>query len=449
MHHVLVMEGKTGECLMANGTEDKVQELQTKLYAAAKSSPTRRFHALFDKVHRKDFLWRAWSVVARNGGAPGVDGVSIEDIEEQGVEGFLDGLAVELESGTYRSLPVRRVTIPKATGGERHLGVPAIRDRVVQASAKLILEPIYESDFLDCSYGFRPGRSAHDALDVIRVGVNRGRVFVVDADIASFFDSIRPDVLRAALEERISDRKMLTLLMGWLRAGVWTGSELIHRESGTPQGGVISPLMANVVLHRLDRRWHDHHRRLGEIVRYADDLVILCPTKERADEALVTLEAILAELGLSLAAAKTSVVDLRGPKSSFDFLGFHHRRVESFTRKGRYFCARWPSDRSVRRAKDRIRQETARGWALLPVEVVVERVNRFLVGWRGYFAKGNSTTVFHDLDEFVVERMARLISTKHGHHGRNYGLRVLIDHDFLGLVQLVGSVRHGATHAAM
>jgi RNA-directed DNA polymerase len=434
---------------MANGTEDKVQELQTKLYAAAKSSPTRRFHALFDKVHRKDFLWRAWVNVARNGGAPGVDGVSIEDIEEQGVEGFLDTLAVELANGTYRPLPVRRVTIPKASGGERNLGVPAVRDRVAQASAKLVLEPIYESDFLDCSYGFRPRRSAHDALEAIREGVNRGRVFVVDADIASFFDSIRPDVLRAALEERISDRKMLALLMGWLRAGVWTGTQLLHPDSGTPQGGVISPLMANVVLHRLDRCWHDHHRRLGEVVRYADDLVILCPTKDRADQALATLEAILADLGLTLAAAKTSVVDLRGPKAGFNFLGFHHRRVESFTRKGRYFCARWPSDRSVRRAKDRIRQLAGRQRALLPVEVVVEDLNRFLIGWRGYFAKGNSTTVFHDLDRFVRERVARLISTKHGHHGRNYGLRVLLDHKYLGLVQLVGSVRLGPAHAAV
>ncbi|MGH7068414.1 MAG: group II intron reverse transcriptase/maturase [Acetobacteraceae bacterium] len=432
---------------MANGTEDKVQELQTKLYAAAKSSPSRRFHALFDKVHRKDFLWRAWVAVAKNGGAPGVDGGSIEDIEERGVEQFLDELAIELVDGTYRPLPVRRVSIPKPTGGERHLGVPAIRDRVIQASAKLVLEPIYEADFLDCSYGFRPGRSAHDALDAIRAGVNRGRVFVVDADIASFFDSIRAEVLRDALEERISDRKMLQLLMGWLRAGVWTGTQLIHPESGTPQGGVISPLMANVVLHRLDRRWHDHHRRLGEIVRYADDLVILCPTKERADQALAMLEAILAELGLTLASAKTTVVDLRGPNSGFDFLGFHHRRVESFARKGRYFCARWPSDRSVRRAKDRIRQVAARRRAPLPVEIVVEDLNRFLVGWRGYFAKGNSTTVFHDLDEFVAERVARFISTKHGHHGRNYGLRVLIDHDYLGLVRLVGSVRYGPTHA--
>lgn len=270
---------------------------------------------------------------------------------------------------------------------------------------------------------------------------------MVDADIASFFDSIRPEVLRAALEERISDRRVLGLIMGWLRAGVWTGETLLHPESGTPQGGVASPLLANVVLHRLDRIWAERHLRLGVLVRYADDLVVLCPTKERADAALAALAGILAELGLALASAKTHVVDLRAHGSGFDFLGFHHRRVESFTRKGRYFCARWPSPRAVRRAKERIRSHTDRQWLMLDVEDIVERLNRFLVGWRGYFAKGNSTTVFHDLDEFVVERMARFISNKHGHHGRNYGLRVLIDHDDLGITRLVGSVRHGPVHA--
>jgi len=440
------MKGKAGECLMANGTENKVRELQTKLYQAAKLSPTRRFHALFDKVHRPDFLWRAWVDVASNGGAPGVDGVAIDHIEERGTEGvkeFLDTLAAELEDGTYRPLPVRRVTIPKSSGGERHLGVPAVRDRVVQAATKAVVEPIYEADFLDCSYGFRPGRSAHQALDAIRAEVNRGRVWVVDADIASFFDSIRPEVLQAALEERISDRRLLKLIMGWLRSGVMAGETLLHPETGTPQGGVISPVLANVVLHRLDRQWAAQHQRLGVLIRYADDLVVLCPTQERAEEALAALASILAELGLSLAEAKTHVVDLREPKAGFDFLGFHHRRVESFTRKGRYFCARWPSDRSVRRAKERIRAVTDKRWTPLRVESIVENLNQYLIGWRGYFAKGNSTTVFHDLDEFVAERIARFISNKHGHHGRNYGLRVLIDHDYLGLVRLVGSIKSG------
>jgi RNA-directed DNA polymerase len=450
LHRKLAKNGKTGECLMANDTENKVQELQNKLYRSAKLSPTRRFHALYDKVHRQDFLWRAWVDVARNGGAPGIDGVSIDHIKEGGTEGvraFLDTLATELKDGTYRPLPVRRVTIPKPSGGERHLGVPALRDRVAQAAAKAVIEPIYEADFCDCSYGFRPGRSAHQALDAIKAEVNRGRVWVVDADIASFFDSIRPEVLRKSLEERISDRAMIKLIMGWLRSGVMAGETLLHPETGTPQGGVISPILANVVLHRLDRQWEAQHKRLGVLIRYADDLVVLCPTKERAEAALAALTEILAELGLSLAEAKTHVVDLREPKAGFDFLGFHHRRVESFTRKGTYFCARWPSERAVRRAKDAIRAHTARRWEMLPVAFVTEGLNRYLVGWRGYFAKGNSTTVFHDLDEFVVERMARFISKKHGHHGRNYGLRVLIDNEYLGVVRLVGSVRFGPSHA--
>jgi RNA-directed DNA polymerase len=433
--------------LVANDILDKTRDLQHKLYRAAKRSPDRRFHALYDKVHRADVLGRAWKEVAANGGAPGVDGVSIAQVEEQGVEEFLGVLRVELESGRYRPLPVRRVSIPKASGGTRNLGVPAVRDRVVQAAAKLVCEPIFEADFLDCSYGFRPKRSAHQALEAVRVGANGGRTWVVDADIDSFFDSIRPEVLRCALAERISDRRMLGLLMGWLRAGIWTGNTLIHPDTGTAQGGVISPLMANVVLHRLDRQWQQNHARLGQIVRFADDLVILSPTRDRAEEALAVLTGILAGLGLSLAAAKTSLVNLREPKSGFDFLGFQHRWVESFTRKGRYFLSRWPSDRSVRRFKDRIRADTARRWLLLPVDDVVVHVNRFLIGWRSYFRWGNSTMVFHDLDEFMKERLARFISKKHGHHGRGYGLRVLIDHDNLGLVRLVGSVRHGQVHA--
>jgi RNA-directed DNA polymerase len=240
---------------------------------------------------------------------------------------------------------------------------------------------------------------------------------------------------------------MLKLLMGWVRAGVWTGETLLRPETGTAQGGVISPLMANVVLHRLDRVWHEQHRRLGDLVRFADDLVILCPTQERAEAALAVLSEVLRGLGLSLAAAKTTVVGLRQTGAGFTFLGFHHRWVESYLNKGKYFCARWPSDASVRRAKVRIRELTARRLLMLPVEDIVKNLNRYLVGWRGYFRLGNSTTVFHDLDKFVVDRLARFISKKRGHHGRNYGLRILIDAEYLGVTRLVGSVRYGAVHA--
>jgi Group II intron, maturase-specific domain/Reverse transcriptase (RNA-dependent DNA polymerase) len=211
-------------------------------------------------------------------------------------------------------------------------------------------------------------------------------------------------------------------------------------------GGEISPLLANVVLHRLDRTWQEHHRRLGELTRYADDLVILCPTKQRAEAALAVLAEVLTGLGLSLAQAKTHVVDLREPGSGFVFLGFEHRRVESFTRKGRFFCARWPSKRAMYAARVKIRTHTDRRWLRLPVEEIVGRLNRFLAGWRGYFAYGNSTRAFHNLDQFVTERLARFITKKHGYRGRNFGYLIMRDHD-LGLTRLTGSIRTGPVHA--
>lgn len=429
---------------MANDALDKTRELQRKLYLAAKRSPARRFHALYDKVYREDFLRRGWEDVRRNRGAPGVDGVTIDQVEERGVEEFLGSLAGELEDGTYRPLPVRRVTISKPDGGERNLGVPAVRDRVVQAAARAVLEPIFEADFLDCSYGFRPRRSSQQALEAIRMEVNKGRGWVVETDIASFFDTIRWDVLDAALRERISDRRVLKLIRGWLTAGVFVDGSLLHPEAGTPQGGVASPLLANVVLHRLDREWQQHHRRLGVLVRFADDLVVVCATRERAVAALAALRHIVAELGLELKEAKTRTVDLREHGQGVDFLGYHHRWVESFTRKGRYFCARWPSDRAVRAARTQIRARTDRRLLMLPVDDVVRNLNQFLVGWRSYFRHGNSTKVFHDLDRFAVERLARFISKKHGYHGRGYGMWVLRGNRYLGLQPLVGNIRHGA-----
>lgn len=431
--------------------QDRVRELQVKLYLAAKRSPKRRFHALWDRIHRRDVLQRAWQVVRENRGAAGVDRITIAQIEEEGVEAFLDELEVELREQRYRPRPARRVFIPKPGRSEqRPLGIPRIKDRVCQTAAKLVLEPIFEADFRGCSFGFRPKRSAHDALDAIKREVMRGRRWVIDADIRGFFDALDPQILERLVCERISDRRVLKLLRGWLRAGVLDGETLLRPEVGSPQGSPISPLLANVYLNALDRAWEDRHSGLGVLVRYCDDLVILCRTKAQAEAAMRELRALLAELRLELADAKTRLVCLDNDgEGSFDFLGFHHRMVESFSKPGRHFLARWPSARATQAARARIRELTDRRLLRLPVEDVVASLNRFLAGWGGYFRRGNSTTQFHKLDRYAVERLGRFVGQRHGFkrplaHGR----WLVRQQGYLGLRPLVGRVHHGAAHAA-
>ena len=265
----------------SNNTLDSTRALQHKLYLAAKRSPNRRFHALFDRVHRKDVLRRAWLEVRANRGAPGVDAITIADIEAAGVEDFLDELAVSLRDGSYRPQPVRRVWIPKPgkPGKMRPLGIASVADRVVQQALKIVIEPIVEADFLPCSYGFRPKRSAHDALQAMRDAVRAGRTWVVDADIESFFDRLDRDLVLECLRERISDRRVLKLIRAILSAGVLDGAVLSNPAEGVPQGGPLSPVLANVVLHRLDREWEQRYSRLGVLVRYADDECICCPSQ--------------------------------------------------------------------------------------------------------------------------------------------------------------------------
>jgi len=429
-----------------NNTLDKVRALQHKLYRAAKRSPNRRFHALYDRVHRRDILRRAWLEVRANQGAPGIDAITIADIEAMGVEAFLDDLEAELRSCSYRPQPVRRVWIPKLGRPDklRPLGIANVRDRVVQQALKIVIEPIFEADFLPCSYGFRPRRDAHQGLQAMRDAVRTGRTWVVDADVESFFDRLGHDRILECLRERVSDRKVLELIRAILSAGILDGGTLSSPTEGSPQGGPLSPLLANVVLHRLDRAWTAEYHWLGELVRYCDDLCICCPTEEKAEAAQAALARILEGLGLELSSAKTRIVGVAARGEGFDFLGFHHRMVLSRRNPNSWYPACWPAAKAMLRARSRIRELTGRARRHVPTHTVVADLNRFLGGWREYYSYGNSTRCFAKLDQYVVERMALLLSKRHGRRGRGHGMKhIVMSGNRLGLVRLVGSVRFG------
>lgn len=422
---------------------NKVRALQHTLYRAAKADPGRRFHALWDKVLRRDVLWRAWVAVRANEGAPGIDRTTLAEVEEYGVTRLLDELAGELRQGRYRPLPARRVFIPKpGTNEQRPLSIPAVRDRIVQAAVKIALEPVFEADFLPCSFGFRPKRSAHDGLQVVIDETWRGRRWVVETDIANCFEAIPKDKLMQAVEERVADQSVLKLLRVILRAGVMDAGVVGHSATGTPQGGVISPLMCNVYLHRLDRSWDS--RVHGVLVRFADDVLVMCVTREQAEAALVRLRALLAELGLEPKEAKTRIVHLEEGGEGFDFLGFHHRWVRSRGWRGKRgvtFLSRWPADKAMQRARDRIRELTARSRLLLSVDTVVQDINRFLRGWAAYFRYGHSVHRFNLIRSYALQRLAIFIGKRHK-RSRRFGLSVVAyqSPDQCGLISLNGTV---------
>jgi RNA-directed DNA polymerase len=402
------------------GPGDHVRDLQQALYRAAKADPGRRFHALGDKLYRRDVLGRAWRLVRAGGGAPGIDRTTIAQIEREGAERMLDALAADLRTGSYRPLPNRRVWIPKPGSAERRgLAVPAVRDRIVQQAVKLVLEPIFEAGFRPASFGFRPGRTAHDALQVLVDEAWRGRRWVVETDVASCFEAIPHDRLMAAVERRVSDQRLLRLLRAFLRAGVLEGSEVRRPITGTPQGGVISPLLANVYLDALDGWWEGHGT--GVLIRYADDLVVMCRTAGEAHRALGQLRDLLAALGLAPKEAKTRIVELREGGEGFDFLGFEHRWVRAEQPHSRHitYLARWPSRKAMAHARERLRELTGRSRVGLAVEQVVGEVNAFLRGWMGYFRYGNSARQFDRISFHARDRLARHWAQRHGWSARH------------------------------
>ena len=423
-------------------TPENIRELQRKLYRKAKQEKEYRFYLLYDKTYRMDILNHAYRLVKANKGAPGIDGETFESIEERegGAEKYLEEIAGALKRKDYKPQAVRRVYIPKAAGGKRPLGIPVIRDRVVQMAVKIVIEPIFEADFQEFSYGFRPKRNAHQAVEDVKRHLLSGKTDVIDADISKYFDTIPHDKLMQLVAKRIVDKQILKLIKMWLKTPIVEEredgkKEYKGNEKGTPQGGVISPLLANVYLNVLDTLWVDKkvQDRLGaRLVRYADDSVILC--RGNTDRILKGVKLVLENLGLTLNEEKTRVVDAH--QESFNFLGFSIG-IKRGKKTGKMYPHTEPSKKAMKHIRSEIKQLTTERFSATLTESVIRRVNEVARGWVGYFRFGNCTKTMSSFKRYLVYRMRIYLRRKH--HYRSFGYKAYPDRyyfDSLGLYEI-------------
>lgn len=398
-------------------TPESIRTFQRKLYIKSKEDPQFRFYSLYDKLYRTDILKFAYRCARRKQGQPGVDEETFADIEQVGVDEWIEELSRDLREKTYKPFPVRRVMIPKDSGGERPLGIPTIRDRVVQTAAVLVLQPIFEADFVDCAHGYRPNHSAQQAIKEVHESLCDGYTDVVDADLSKYFDTVPHDALITSVARRVSDGAMLSLIKAWLKVPVseedddgpprMKGGK--KTKQGTPQGGVISPLLANIYMHRFLKYWFQQgmdERFKAQVVNYADDFVIL--TRGHAEEALAWTRRVMEAIGLSLNEEKTCICNAQ--RESFDFLGYTFGPDYYPVNGNRYLAAR-PSRKAIQRLKGSIRKRLKGNPC--PWEDVVEMLNRKLTGWANYFSYGTLSTAYQAVDRYVYESVVRFLAKRH------------------------------------
>lgn len=429
---------------MSREVHEKVRQLQRKLWACAKRNKARKFHALYDRLYSMNVLREAYKRVRENRGTWGIDRETIEDVETRGYELFLREIQEELKEGRYHPQMVRRVWIPKAKGGKRALGIPTIRDRVVQMAANICINPIFEADFRECSYGYRPKRNPLQALERIRVEANKGNNYVVDGDIKDYFNNINHKLLLELVKQRITDRRVIKLIRMWLECGVMEEGEAKETKIGTPQGGVISPLLSNILLNEMDKEWEEKNGKYGKLTRSADDFVIQSATQKQAEEAKRKVEEMLRRLKLELHPQKTRIVNLSWGKEGFEFLGHSLRKRPSYRYQGKYFLNKWPAPRSRERIREKIMEITSRKrFGIGNIRELAPEINRVVRGWGNYFKESNANKYFNQIDRYVHYRLALFENRRKGrkrpHWFREYTYEW---YQSLGIHQLTGTVQY-------